>query len=130
MKVPICELNLVGHPESPYLCESMLHYKYQLPRQGGIKHCTSPELMLSDKNLAGNCGCQMRQKSKNSGNSTLNKLNLLYESLYERLDFCFFLLFKQFLPLDKSIFWILNIKRSFGFGHTISTGNDFFFPGK
>ena len=45
---------------------------------------------------------------ENSSNSTLNKLNLLYESLYESLDFCFFLLFKQFFPLDKSIFLIFN----------------------
>ena len=47
---------------------------------------------------------------KNSGNSTLNKLNLLYESLYESLDFYFLLLFKQSFPLDKSIFSILAIQ--------------------
>ena len=45
---------------------------------------------------------------ENSGNLTLNKWNLLYESLYESLNVCFFPLFKQSFPLDKSIFFIFN----------------------
>ena len=93
--------------------------------QGGIKHFTSWEPMLSVKNFARNSGSKMRQKYlNNSGNSTLNKLNLLFESLYECLDFCFFILFKLFSPWINQFSWF-SIKKG-SYGHTISSGKWFF----